>query len=642
MMPIAVHQARGGSHELTHALVRCLLAHGGRIWTHLPGALDRDRERPRLRHPPRARGAVSGRSDPGARDRLQPRLHAHVPRPARRGRDRSRQRMQRVRYFSYDDPQLMGFHYALKDAPVFRSAAFDPAIQRCWVGYFGCDDMRDIQNAQTRVLGGEIPPATMGGWFIPTLADPGQAPPGCHTVYAWQTVPPNPRRWRGRRLNGWDAWREGLGEALLGEMTAVFEEMAPGFRDLIVEQHINTPRHQEQGNPTNVRGNMIGGSAIPEQAGENRPLPGVCVGGAARTFVPGLYLSNSIHPFGATHLASGCIAANEVAEDFGAREQPLVERQAARMVLRQHGLPFRSTAAPGRALAAAGGRDVAMNAAGYDAIVIGAGPDGLGRRGVPRAQRTARAAARAAPRNGRRPEHRRILRFPPEPARGLPPDGGTHARARRPGSARTRGALPAPASGRGVSVRRRQFAGCSRATRKNAHAPIGAFSVPDAERYLRMWDEFTPIMDEYLLPMTWEAPLPALDQLAEFAATPTGRTLARISEQSILEVVDGYGFEHPRVRLALLSFAVMWGVDPRRAGGLPVPDLPHAHARRRVRQRRLALASRRRCCAHCLPRAARCATPPKWWRSACRAAVPPACGWPAARKSWPWSRGGRR
>ena len=42
MMPIAVHQARGGSHELTHALVRCLLAHGGRIWTHLPGALDRD------------------------------------------------------------------------------------------------------------------------------------------------------------------------------------------------------------------------------------------------------------------------------------------------------------------------------------------------------------------------------------------------------------------------------------------------------------------------------------------------------------------------------------------------------------------------------------------------------------------------
>jgi phytoene dehydrogenase-like protein len=321
MMPIAVHQARGGSHELTHALVRCLLAHGGRIWTTCPvrsivtenGRACGIRLAPEALFPDeviRARAIVSNLGfTPTFRDLLGEAVIGP-------------EWMQRVRYFSYDDPQLMGFHYALKDAPVFRSAAFDPAIQRCWVGYFGCDDMRDIQDAQTRVLGGEIPPATMGGWFIPTLADPGQAPPGCHTVYAWQTVPPKPRRGRGRRLNGWDAWREGLGEALLGEMTAVFEEMAPGFRDLIVEQHINTPRHQEQGNPTNVRGNMIGGSAIPEQAGENRPLPGVCVGGAARTFVPGLYLSNSIHPFGATHLASGCIAANEVAEDFGAREQP--------------------------------------------------------------------------------------------------------------------------------------------------------------------------------------------------------------------------------------------------------------------------------------------------------------------------------
>lgn len=90
---------------------------------------------------------------------------------------------------------------------------------------------------------------------------------------------------------------------------------------------------------------------------------------------------------------------------------------------------------------------------------------------------------------------------------------------------------------------------------------IAAFSEADARRYLHMWEEFVPIMDEYLLPMTWEPPLPALDQLAEFGATASGRRLAEIAEQSILEVIDGYGFEHPRVRLALLSFAAMWGVD---------------------------------------------------------------------------------
>ena len=43
--------------------------------------------------------------------------------------------------------------------------------------------------------------------------------------------------------------------------------------------------------------------------------------GASRSFIPGLYLSNSIHPFGATHLASGYIAASEIAEDLGCRNQ---------------------------------------------------------------------------------------------------------------------------------------------------------------------------------------------------------------------------------------------------------------------------------------------------------------------------------
>ena len=229
--------------------------------------------------------------------------------------------MRRVKFFNYDDPQLLGFHYALKEAPVFKSADWDPAIQRSWVGYFGCDSLDDIRDAQGKVLTGVIPERTMGGWFIPSLADPTQAPGGCHTVYAWQTVPPNPRRRGNKTLNGWDSWREGLGESLREDMTDLFDQMAPGFKDSIIESHVNTPRDQENGNTSNIRGNMIGGSAIPEQSGENRPLPGVCVNGASRSFVPNLYLSNSIHPFGATHLASGYIAAVEIAEDLGCREQ---------------------------------------------------------------------------------------------------------------------------------------------------------------------------------------------------------------------------------------------------------------------------------------------------------------------------------
>ena len=53
----------------------------------------------------------------------------------------------------------------------------------------------------------------------------------------------------------------------------------------------------------------------------NRPVPGVITSGTARTFVPGLYLSQSIHPVGASWLATGYLAACDVAEDMGCRDQ---------------------------------------------------------------------------------------------------------------------------------------------------------------------------------------------------------------------------------------------------------------------------------------------------------------------------------
>jgi phytoene dehydrogenase-like protein len=133
------------------------------------------------------------------------------------------------------------------------------------------------------------------------------------------SVPPCPRSWRGRDLAGWQAWRE-LGGPLADAVTERVEQYAPGFKDLILERHVNTPLNQEQSNPSAVRGNMIGGSAMPEQYGSRRPLPGIIERGASRTFLPGLYLSNSIHPYGATHLATGYIAACEVAEDLGRRD----------------------------------------------------------------------------------------------------------------------------------------------------------------------------------------------------------------------------------------------------------------------------------------------------------------------------------
>ncbi|MBW1883963.1 MAG: NAD(P)/FAD-dependent oxidoreductase [Deltaproteobacteria bacterium] len=89
---------------------------------------------------------------------------------------------------------------------------------------------------------------------------------------------------------------------------------------------------------------------------------------------------------------------------------------------------------------------------------------------------------------------------------------------------------------------------------------IEAFSPEDAQAFRRMWDDFQPMLDQYLIPMTYELPNPALDQMVAFEETAVGHRLAEISELTFVEMVDEYGFSDPRVRMALLSFPAMWGL----------------------------------------------------------------------------------
>jgi phytoene dehydrogenase-like protein len=89
---------------------------------------------------------------------------------------------------------------------------------------------------------------------------------------------------------------------------------------------------------------------------------------------------------------------------------------------------------------------------------------------------------------------------------------------------------------------------------------VGSFCPEDAEAFERMWNDFQPMLEQYLIPMTYELPKPALDQMVDFEETPVGTRLAEISEFTFREMVDEYGFSDPRVRMALLSFPAMWGL----------------------------------------------------------------------------------
>ncbi|MBI4515994.1 MAG: NAD(P)/FAD-dependent oxidoreductase [Deltaproteobacteria bacterium] len=99
----------------------------------------------------------------------------------------------------------------------------------------------------------------------------------------------------------------------------------------------------------------------------------------------------------------------------------------------------------------------------------------------------------------------------------------------------------------------------SRDPHATAHS-IEQLSPHDGAAFLKMWDEFQPMLEQYLIPMTYQLPLPPVDQLVEMGQTAVGTRLGEISELSFVEMLDEYGFRDPRVRLALLSFPGMWGL----------------------------------------------------------------------------------
>ncbi len=319
--PMGVHNARGGSHALTHSLVKATADAGGEIWTTCP--VDRI-----LVEDGRAVG-IKLRDDalmPGEEIRARVIVSNVSAAPTFLGMLGEEiiggDIANRVKSFHYDEQVLFGVYYSLSDDVEFASAAWDPGIQRCMMGYLGGENVDDMRRHNVNLVSGVIDEEVMGNWFMPTRADPTQAPPGCHTAFIWIDVPPHPRRWRGRAITGGiDAWPE-ITEALADAATDRIEEYAPGFKDLIVERFAMNPLDQVRNNPSSVTGSILGGSVVPDQFYMNRPVPGIIVDGASRTFLPGLYLSNSIHPMGASWLATGYLAAREVAEDQGCLDQP--------------------------------------------------------------------------------------------------------------------------------------------------------------------------------------------------------------------------------------------------------------------------------------------------------------------------------
>ncbi|MBI5845095.1 MAG: NAD(P)/FAD-dependent oxidoreductase [Deltaproteobacteria bacterium] len=316
---IPVHFTRGGSHAVTHALVKACTSYGVKILPVCP-------IKKIIVENGEAKGVVLSEHAVYPNETITARkvisnLTVAPTFLKMIGPDVIGPEMaHRIAKFSYSEQNLFGVYYALNGQPRFASEAYDPGIGKCAMGYFGGENGAELQHFNSSLVSGHIHDEIMANYFIPTLADPSQAPPGCHTSFVWTDVPPCPISWKHGRLDGLKSWDK-IKEKMADEVTDTYERYAPGFKDLIVERILYTPLDMQRNNPSAIEGNWVGGSVIPEQFYEKRPVPGVCVGGGSRTFIKNLYLSNSIHPFGTTWLSSGYIAACEAGEDLGVRDQ---------------------------------------------------------------------------------------------------------------------------------------------------------------------------------------------------------------------------------------------------------------------------------------------------------------------------------
>jgi phytoene dehydrogenase-like protein len=240
---------RGGSQQLTDALVARLRAHGGEAVSGRPVRDLRelpDATRILLDLTPRQVVAVAG-------DRL--------PRNYRR-------RLERFRY----GPGVFKLDWALS-GPVPWS---DPAVAGAATVHLG-GTLEEIAAGERDVAQGRHPERPYVLLVQACVADPSRAPAGRHTLWAYCHVP------------------NGSTVDMTAAVEAQIERFAPGFRDVVLARHTMGPAALQRHNANLIGGDIGGGSAMLGQF-LKRPVYGLH---PWRTPVPGLYLCSASTPPGA-------------------------------------------------------------------------------------------------------------------------------------------------------------------------------------------------------------------------------------------------------------------------------------------------------------------------------------------------------
>ena len=205
--------------------------------------------------------------------------------------------------------------FCLYDAPDYKSAKWDPDINKTHYTVVGYDTAEECVRYIRDAYSGRLPEPAAGTW-VNSLWDPSQAPAGRHAATGWYFFPPA----SALTAAEWTEVRETFNDRMLNRWT----EFAPNMtRDNVIADKLYTPDQMERKNYM-WEGDFSNGEMALDQMGTNRPFPEAS---SYRLCVDGLYLCGpSAYPGGGMHAAAGYNAYKVIAEDLGLPSPIVAER----------------------------------------------------------------------------------------------------------------------------------------------------------------------------------------------------------------------------------------------------------------------------------------------------------------------------
>jgi phytoene dehydrogenase-like protein len=307
--------AKSGSHGLPHALARCFLHYGGKLFQGCP-VEKIIIENGEAKGIALSKHAIFPEAEIYAKRAIISDLTCYPTFINLVGEENlSPEVALAAKSYDYNGQILFTNYYALSEPLDWPHAKDDPAAGRGYMFNYGLETIKDVERLHNDLIADRLPdpPICAGGCIQGyALADPTQAPPGQYTLLIWADVPYDLRRYGGPEK--WDDIREEYGD----KVEDLLNEYAPNLKKAKIRRYVNTPLDIYRRNPSAIKGTWSGGPVPYHQFYHNRPFPGC---GAPRTPVSKLYISNSIWPICATWLGSGYNAACTVAEDLGVRNQ---------------------------------------------------------------------------------------------------------------------------------------------------------------------------------------------------------------------------------------------------------------------------------------------------------------------------------